>query len=333
LITATQAFSQKAKADRFYAKAEYFRAIPAYKKSLQTSNVKARTESLVNLGNCYRILNDYSKAADSYKAAITLGGVPSETYYYYGMVLKSLQQYNEALTNLKLYIQSNPKDERAANALKSCIEINYLQSRPQEYSLTNVEGINTKGSEFSAYGIGNTLVYTGEKQSDIVEYAKNDLNGQPYLSVLYSTEEKGSYGKAKSYSKKVNTSYHDGPASFSADGTTMYLTRVNYESRLDKNFVNYAKLYTLVKKNNSWSKPVAFPYNSEAYSCAHATSSADGTMLIFSSDMPGGFGGKDLWMCKKNGDSWEKPVNLGSDINTTGDEMFPYLRKDRIHFS
>lgn len=325
-------FPQKSKADKLYANAEYYRAITAYKKSIQSNDVPTRRESLVRLGNCYRILNEYAKAADSYQAAIALGGVPSETYYDYGMVLKSLQRYAEALASLKLYIQANPTDNRAINALKSCAEITSLQNKPQEYTLKNIEGINTKSSEFCAYGMGNSLVYTGEKQADMVEYTKNELNGQPYLSVLYATQNKDSYGKPKSYSKKVNTTYHDGPASFSADGNTMYLTRVNYESKADKDFVNYAKLYVLNKKNNAWSKPVAFSYNSMSYSCAHAVVNADGSMMVFTSDMPGGFGGKDLWMCKKNPDGWDKPVNLGADINTSGDEMFPYIRRDGILF-
>ena len=79
-------------------------------------------------------------------------------------------------------------------------------------------------------------------------------------------------------------------------------------------------------------KAIPFPYNSDEYSCAHASVSADGNILFFASDMPGGFGGKDIWMCKKNGDTWDKPINLGADINTGGDEMFPYVRKDGILF-
>ncbi len=165
---------------------------------------------------------------------------------------------------------------------------------------------------------------------DLVEYSTTD--GQPYLSVLSSKVTKDGYGKASSFSKSVNTSYHDGPLAFSADGTVLYLTRATYVKKTDKSFVNYAKLYTLTKQGKGWSKAVPFPYNSDAYSCAHASISADGNSLFFVSDMPGGQGGKDIWVCKKNGDSWDKPVNLGSGVNTRGDEMFPYIRKDGVLF-
>lgn len=204
------------------------------------------------------------------------------------------------------------------------------QAKPEEYTLTNLESLNTKHSEFCAYDFGNSLVYTGEKQTDLIEYSTTD--GQPYLSVFASKINKGGYGKASSFSKSVNTSYHDGPLAFSADGTVLYLTRVSYVKKADKHFVNYAKLYTLTKQGKGWSKAVPFPYNSDAYSCAHASISADGNSLFFSSDMPGGYGGKDIWVCRKTADGWDKPVNLGSGVNTSGDEMFPYIRKDGILF-
>ncbi|MES2130704.1 MAG: OmpA family protein [Bacteroidota bacterium] len=324
--------AQKSKADKLYAKAEYFRAIPKYRKAIKSNDQTARKESLINLADCYRILNDYSKAAEHYKAAIAIGNVSAETYYNYGTVLKSINQYQEALANFKIYIQTHPGDKKAANAVKSCLEINYLQSKPQEYALKNIQSINTKGSEFCPYYMNEELIYTGEKQSDFVEYTTNDVNGQPYLSVLSAMKNNEAFGKSKSFSKKINTSYHDGPASFSGDGKTIYLTRVTYISKPKKSFVNYAKLYTLVQNGKEWSKAISFPYNSDEYSCAHASVSADGSTLFFASDMPGGFGGKDIWMCKKNGNTWDKPVNLGADINTGGDEMFPYIRQDGTLF-
>lgn len=332
LLVSAGMLAQKGKADKLYAKAEYFRAIPKYRKAIKSNDQTVRKESLINLADCYRILNDYSKAAEHYKTAIAIGNVSAETYYNYGTVLKSMNQYQEALANFKIYIQTHPNDKKAANAVKSCLEINYLQSKPQEYALKNIESVNSKGSEFCPYYLNDKLIYTGEKQSDFVEYTTNDVNGQPYLSVLTALKNQEVFGKPKSFSKKVNTSYHDGPASFSADGKTLYLTRVTYISKPKKSFVNYAKLYTLVQTGKEWSKAISFPYNSDSYSCAHASVSADGNTMFFASDMPGGFGGKDIWMCKKNGTTWDKPVNLGADINTAGDEMFPYIRKDSILF-
>ena len=82
--------------------------------------------------------------------------------------------------------------------------------------------------------MNDELIYTGEKQSDFVEYTTNDVNGQPYLSVLAALKSDEAFGKSKSFSKKINTSYHDGPASFSDDGKVVYLTRVTYINKLKK---------------------------------------------------------------------------------------------------
>src|SRR5208282_3740444 len=101
----------------------------------------------------------------------------------------------------------------------------------------------------------------------------------------------------------------------------LYVTRVTYaKHKKDKAFVNRPQLYTSVKSGKSWSKLQPFIFNNADYSLAHASISDDGNYLFFSSDMPGGNGGMDIWVCKKNNTGWDKPMNLGSDINTPGNE-------------
>lgn len=325
--------AQKKKADKLFDKAQYYKAIPKYKKASKTSDVLAKQESLIRLADCYRLLKDYKNAEIYYKQAIELGNVKSEVKYEYGYVLKTNNNYTAAMNNFMAYIDEKPNDKRAEYAIKSCQEIKYWQTKPQEYEVKNLEDINSKYAEFCPIVLNDKLVYVGEKQNDYVEYTTNGLNGAPYLNVFYKTLGEKSSKKTKQLSKKINTNYHDGPVSFSSDGTTMFLTRVNYvASKRNKDFVNRAKLYISKGKDKNWDKPQPFAYNSDDYSCGHASLSADGTMLYFSSDMPGGFGGKDIWMCKKNGETWDKPVNLGVDINTSGDEMFPFIRKDNLLF-
>ncbi|MES2763686.1 MAG: OmpA family protein [Bacteroidota bacterium] len=329
------ATAQKKKADKLYAKAQYFKAIPKYEKAIKTNDVTEKQASLIKLAECYHVLNEYKKSETYYKQALALGAVAPEVNYEYGNVLKSNNNYSEALNNYMVYLEAKPADKKATYAVKSCQEIKYWQSKPQEYQIKAIEEINTMRSEFCPAVLNNKLVYIGEKQNDYLEYSTNNLNGQPFLNVYYADIKNNEVKKTKPLSGTVNSNYHDGPVSFSADGTTMYLTRVNYiVNKRNKDFVNRAKLYISIGKDKKWSKPKPFQYNSDDYSCAHATVSADGTTLYFASDMPGGFGGKDIWMCKKNGEGWDKPVNLGLDINTSGDEMFPYIRKDdALYFS
>ncbi len=325
---------QMKKAEKHFSKFNYAKAIPAYEKvSKGKSNDKQ--VALIKLADCYRILNNYTKAESYYAQALSMGKVPTEVNYNYGNVLKSNNKYSEALSQYYVYLEDNEKSVTAKNAIKSCQEIKYWESKPKEYEVKNVESINTKRSEFCPIIINNKLVFVAEKINDIVDFEKSLTNNQPFLNIFASEIKNNEVKKEKLLSKKVNSNFHDGPITFSGDGKVAAYTRVNYiVNKKNKNFINRAKIYFSEVNGKSFSKAKPFVYNSDDYSCAHPTLSSDGTVLLFSSDMPGTIGGQDLWMCKKNGDTWDKPVNLGFDINTTGDEVFPSFKKDgTLYFS
>ena len=325
-------FAQKKKADKYFAKAHYAKAIPLYTKAAKKSGVNQQ-ESLIKLADCYRILNEYKKSEDSYKKAIALNTkVSPEVKYNYGYVLKTNNNYAEALNQFYSYLEDKPTDGKAKNAIRSCQQIKYWQTKAIEYEIRNVEGLNTSRSEFCPAVLDNKLVYVGEKQSDFFEYTVDQMNGQPYMNVFVSKINIEKASGQKSFSGKINGEYHDGPVSFTADGKTLLFTRVDYKEKKDKNFVNRAKIYFATGHGTKWGNIKAFQYNSDEYSVGHPCVSADGNSLFFTSDMPGGQGGKDLWVFKKSGDGWDKPVNLGVDVNTSGDEMFPNLRKDGTLF-
>ncbi len=325
-------FAQKKKADKAFDKGHYAQAIPLYEKAAKKSGGDQQ-ESLIKLADCYRILNEYKKSEDSYKKALALNNkVSPEVKYNYGYVLKTNNNYTEALNQFNEYLKDKPTDGKAKNAIRSCQQIKYWQTKAIEYEIRNVDGLNTKRSEFCPAVLGNKLVYVGEKQADFFEYTVDETNGEPYMNVFVSKINVEKASGQKEFSGKINGEYHDGPVSFSPDGKTLLFTRVDYKSTKDKNFVNRAKIYFATGHDTRWNSIKSFQYNSDAYSVAHPCISADGSSLFFTSDMPGGQGGKDLWVCKKNGDGWDKPVNLGVDINTGGDEMFPNSRKDGTLF-
>lgn len=326
--------AQMKKAEKQFSRYNYAKAIPAYEKVAKSKSVDKQA-AMIKLADCYRILNNYTKAETYYAQAISLGKVPSEVNYNYGNVLKSNNKYSEALNQYFAYLEDNEKSVAAKNAIKSCQEIKYWESKPKEYEVKNVETINTKRSEFCPIVVSNKLIFVGEKINDIVDFETSLINNQPYLNVFAAEIKNNEVKKEKLLSKNVNTSFHDGPITFSNDGKTAAFTRVNYiVNKKNKNFINRAKIYFSDVNGKAFSKPKPFVYNSDDYSCAHPALSADGTLLFFSSDMPGAIGGQDIWVCKKNGDSWDKPVNLGFDINTTGDEVFPSVKKDgTLYFS
>lgn len=326
----TTSFAQKKKADKFYEKLRYAKAIPAYEKVVKSGKAD-KQDAMIKLAECYRILNNYPKAELYYKEAIAIGKAPAEAYYNYGNVLKSNNKHSEALSQYYTYLESKPTDKKAQNAIKSCQEIKYWESKPKEYAIVNIDAINTKRAEFCPTILNDKLIYVGEKVADIVDFQESSTNNQPYLNIFSSDIKNNNVSKSKTFSKKLNTQFHDGPISFSSDGKTAFFTRVNYiVNKRNKDFVNRAKIYISTVSGSSWNKATSFAYNNDEYSCAHPTISTDGSTLYFASDMPGGYGGQDIWMCKRNGESWDKPINLGVDINTSGDELFPHITKSNI---
>ncbi|MDP3557782.1 MAG: OmpA family protein [Bacteroidota bacterium] len=322
-------FSQIDRGDKYFDKNQFIKAISHYKKATK-ANSATKQQAYIKLGDSYKKINDYTNAEISYKNALALNSpVPADVHYKYAQVLKINNKYQEAIEQYTSYIKLSPNDANAIKAIKFCAEIKYYTSKPIEYEVKNIEKINTDKSEFSPFIMNDKLMFVAEKESfNFVDYTVNDYNGEPYLN-MYITEVKGATAqKSKSLSKKINTEYHDGPACISADGKTLYFTRVTYKKK--KDFVNTAKIFIASGKDRNWGDIKPFEFNSDNYSVAHPSISEDNTKLFFTSDMPGGLGGKDIWMCAKTGETWGKPINLGPDINTSGDEMFPSIRKNGI---
>lgn len=330
IVTTNVLLSQLKKGDNYAQKNMYINAIRCYKKAINTKNTNEKQTALIKLANAYKTINDYQLSETAFQQALALGNFPDNNdYYNYAQVLKINNKYTEAAEQYQNFLKTNPNNSNAKNALKFCKEIKYYTSKPIEYETKAVEKINTINSEFSPIYQNNKLYYVAEKtEFNFVDFNNNDLNGQPFLN-MYTVEIKNNlFKKTKSLNKKINSNYHDGPACLTKDGQTLYFTRTNND--LKNSFINRAKIYSATGKDTKWGNVIAFQYNSDEYSVAHPSISDDGNMLFFTSDMPGGMGGKDIYYCVKETNGWSKPKNLGPDINTTGDEMFPNVKSNNI---
>lgn len=329
LFVALYSTGQISKGDKFYDRREYRKAISFYKKASRQSD--AREEALIRLGNTYKTLNDYPNAELAYRQAIEVDNdVPSEVYYNYAQVLKVNNKYEEAAQQYKNYLKLAPNDQHAKNALKFCLEVQYYLTKPREYTVKNVETVNTELSEFCPYVHQQKLMFIAERESfDFVNYPVNGNNGELFLNMFVSGIDGFIPKKARIFSKSLSSQYHEGPGCISSDGKTLYFTRVARES---KGGLNKARIYTATGGDRKWNNIKQLNLTSPDYSAAHPSISHDNNTLFFTSDMPGGYGGKDIWMCHRQGEEWSAPVNLGPDINTSGDEMFPSVRKDGILF-
>jgi outer membrane protein OmpA-like peptidoglycan-associated protein len=328
-------FAQLKKANRYYENFEYAKAIPLYKKVVKKNE---NPEALEKLAHSYRLTKNYSQAELYYARLMKQTSYAPINHFYYGTVLKNNNKIDEARKEFKLYASTAPDDRRAEISVKSCDEIKIWISKTQQFEVLPVQGVNTVHADFSPVSFKDQMVFVSERTKDMVNYNSYSWNKEPFLNVYSVPVKKTESGapvvskKAKPFSSRINTNYHDGPVAFNPEQNVMYLTRVNYVVRKDKDFVNRPGIYISTLNGRSWSKVKPFQYNNEKYSVAHPAVSPDGQWLFFSSDMAGSVGGMDIFMCKKEGDGWGQPQNLGGEVNTDGDEVFPYMRKDGTLF-
>lgn len=331
------AFAQLKRANKYYDTYDYPKAIKLYKKAAKSNNV----EALEKLANAYRLTKNYKEAETTYAQLMKQANFNSINHFYYGLVLKNNNKIDEAKEQFKLYSNSVPTDKIAELSVRSCEEIKVWINKTQQFEVSIVPNVNSVHADFCPVYYKNQMVFVSERTKDMVNNNNYAWNEQPYLNVYSSEMKNGQDGKAtfskkaKPFSWVINTNYHDGPVCFNAEQNTMYLTRVNYVvNKKDKNFINRPGIYISSQKGKGWAKAKAFQYNNDGYSVAHPSLSADGQWLFFASDMPGGQGGMDIYVCQKNGEGWGQPKNLGAEVNSAGNEVFPYIRKDgALYFS
>jgi outer membrane protein OmpA-like peptidoglycan-associated protein/Tol biopolymer transport system component len=199
-------------------------------------------------------------------------------------------------------------------------------------ALQNAKSINSNRYEFSPAFYQNGIVY--------VSFHKNgpiDTNtGKPFFELFYAELDNQFLPQSgRSFSISINSQVHEGPVSFSRDNNLIYFTRNNLQGGIAK--ANSSgrvtlKIYEARRGQFDWEGIKALPFNNDEYSCQHPTLSADGNRLFFSSDMPGGYGGYDLYYVEKKNGDWSKPINLGPDVNSGGNEVFPFLHESGTLF-
>ncbi len=338
IVLISTSFAQVKRADKYYSNYDYAKAIQLYKKAVKK---KENPEALEKLANSYRLTKNYPEAELAYSQLMKQSNIAPINHFYYGMVLKNNNKIDAAKEQFKLYAAEVPTDKRSELSVRSCDDIKLWISKTQQFEINNVADLNSVHVEFCPVLFKDQLVFVSDRTKDLVNDNNFSWNQQPFLNVYSTVIKKGKDGnlsfskKAKPFSWPINTTYHDGPISFNAEQNTMYITRVDYVvNKKDKDFVNRSKLYTSTLKEKKWSKPQPFQYNNDAYSVAHPSISVDGQELYFASDMQGGEGGMDIYFCEKGNDGWGKPHNLGPEVNTSADEVFPYIRKDgTLYFS
>ena len=316
---------------KYYERMVYPVAIRAYEKGLRKTKDLKATE---RLADAYRQVGNTHKAEKWYGEAVKLPNASPAAKYHYGEMLKANGKYMEARKWFEAYLQTGENPQKAARAIESCDFAEEAKRDSALYAIT-VEPFNTRSSDFGPVIYGQGLIYVSEKVGGF----KRVFNLRNFNHFYDLYELKRGVGKkgytVKRLKGKVNSAYHDGPATLSSSQDQLYFTRsffVKNKQAVEPKDRSKLKLLVASNTDGKWRHVSELPFNSETYSCGHPALSADGNTLVFASDIPGGFGGTDLYLARKTGATWGTPENLGSAINTEGDETFPYLHESGALF-
>jgi outer membrane protein OmpA-like peptidoglycan-associated protein len=318
------------KADQYFNQYEYVNAANAYLKIVDNGKAdgyvyKQLADSYFNMFNTTEAIKWYAKAVQSAQDA--------ETYYRYAQMLKANVKYEEANKQMLQFANKAPNDQRAKTFKENP---NYIPKLFDVSKLYEVKSgtFNTDKTDFGAVLNNNTIYFTSTRNNSRKDYG---WNKEPYLDLYKADFNSDKTITNVSNVTELNSKYHDGPATISADGNTMYFASDSFrESSFEKDSKNKLKLgrnniFRAVNTGGNWNSITSLSFNSSSYSTSNPCISSDGKTLYFSSDIPGSIGGVDIWKVSINGDNtYGKPENLGSKVNTEGNESFPFIAEDNI---
>ncbi len=300
------------------------------------------TEAKVNLAECYRKVSDTENAEYWYGQVVMLDEAQPEHWLYYGYMLQRNGKCDLARPWFEKFVEARPDDTRGRHLLRACdYEEELLKKNDGIYTIEHMP-FNTGLDDFSPMYYGDGLVFASESADQGPVKRLHCWTGNPFLELMYvKREEKDSsaclydYGDPEKLSAKLNTKYHDAVIAVDKEDNKVYFTRNNLvdgRARKDDEGVIRLKILSADVKgsgeNASFSNIESLPFNSDEYSVAHPALTPDGKFLYFASDMPGGFGGMDLYVSESEDGRWGPPINLGPKLNTEGHEVFPFFAHD-----
>ncbi len=322
------AFSQSKdleKADELFNSFNYSKAIKAYEKLIKEG--QHTYYCYTKIATAYSKLNNYEEAAVWYKKCTEHPDLNSEIYLALAQELLKAGKQQEASIYFHKYYQQNNLPHQLAT--QSFIEYyNELMRDSSRYKIIPL-AINTQFDEFGPTLYRSEMVFTSNRPIKSLSKRSDVQTGQSFFN-LYSLDKTST--EAKFFSKELQTKYNDGPICFSSDAKTAYLTR---NTNFDTKEVNTLDIFVAQKEGDNWLKEVKrLPIRKGAYTVAHAFITKDNKYIYFSSDMPGGFGGMDLYVCELKNGFLSQPRNLGQFVNTAGNEIFPFIDSNgTLYFS
>ena len=300
---------------------EYYEAAAIYRKVYTKTSPKKRDLRgyiAYRMAECNRLINNTAKATSAYMNAIRYDYPDSTVYLRMGQMLQKTGRYPEAIKNYDIYMENDPSNLLAINGIQGCELAPGWKKNPTRYEVRRMDKFNSRRGEFSPMLAGDKYdqLYFASSRSKDKDAKVSAITGQNNNNLfLVKQDEKGAWLAPVELEDEVNTEYDEGTPSFSPEGNTMYYTYCAQDPEGPRT----AEIYISTRSSAKWGKD-------SVTALGHPSISPDGKYLYFVSDAVGGFGGKDIFRARVAGNDFGPMENLGEEINTPGDEMFPYVR-------
>ena len=308
---------------------EYYEAAAIYRKVYTKTSPKKRDLRgyiAYRMAECNRLINNTAKATSAYMNAIRYDYPDSTVYLRMGQMLQKTGRYPEAIKNYDIYKENDPSNLLAINGIQGCELAPGWKKNPTRYEVRRMDKFNSRRGEFSPMLAGDKYdqLYFASSRSKDKDAKVSAITGQNNNNLfLVKQDEKGAWLAPVELEDEVNTEYDEGTPSFSPDGNTMYYTYCAQDPEGPRT----AEIYISTRSSAKWGKGTrATIVKDSVTALGHPSISPDGKYLYFVSDAVGGFGGKDIFRARVAGNDFGPMENLGEEINTPGDEMFPYVR-------
>jgi len=323
-------------ADNSFNRGEYYSAIMKYKKAYSKErNNSAKAKIIYQTAECYRLINDSKQAEIWYKKAVKVKYTDPMALLYLAEAKKANGKYDEAIIEYQNYQGRVPDDPRGTDGIKSCELAAEWMENPSRYEVFNAVMLNSTEDDFSpafAKRGFKQIIFTSSREGS----TGTDLDGttgQNFTDLwMAKIDRKGKWSTPIVLGDAINSNDNEGAATIDYKFKYMYLTRCPIIQDKEVNCL----ILTSVKKGKDWDKPVIIPLVPDTITAGHPTISKDNFTLYFASNLKGGYGGKDIWKVtrKSKRADWGEPQNLGPEVNTPGDEMFPFIHQDgTLYFS
>lgn len=309
---------------------EYYEAAAIYRKVYtKTSPQKRDLRGYIafRMAECNRLINNTGKATSGYMNAIRYDYPDSIVYLRLAQMQHKAGAYAEAIKNYAIYSENAPSSQLAINGIQGCELAPGWRKNPTRYEVHRMEKFNSRRAEFSPMLTGDKYdqLYFASSRTKDKEAKISAITGQNNNNLfLVKQDEKGAWLAPQELEDEVNTEFDEGTPSFSADGNTMYYTYCAQDPEGPRT----AEIYISSRSSAKWGKGTrATIVKDSVTALGHPSISPDGKYLYYVSDAVGGLGGKDIFRSKVLGNNSFGPMeNLGQEINTAGDELFPYCR-------